>query len=311
MKEILITGGAGFIASHLAPALLKKGYRVVAVDNFHLGKKENIAHLLDNKNFSFEKLDVLDKDKIKKLFRRHSFETVYHLAANSDISRGSVDRTLDLDLNLLTTISVLDAMVESGCKKLVFASTSAIFGEKNGRIAEDTGSLAPASFYGASKLAAEAYIAAYSNMYNIQAWITRFPNIVGKRATHGVLFDFLGKLRKNPNTLEVLGDGNQSKPYLHAQELVEAIELFVSRAKDRWNTLHIGVESSTTVKEIAEMVVQKVNPQARIRYTGGTVGWKGDVARYEYDLTKIHTLGWKAKLTSTEAVKRALDEMCE
>ena len=194
--RILVTGSAGFIGSHLCDRLLERHASVWCVDNLHLGRRRNIAHLGGNNRFHFIELDVLDRRALGTLFADAGFDAVFHLAANSDIGAGSADPELDLRLNQLTTTTVLETMPAHGVRRLFFASTSAIFGETSEILHEDFGPLRPISFYGASKLAAEAYISAYSHLLGVAAVVLRFPNVVGERATHGVIYDFLRKARK-------------------------------------------------------------------------------------------------------------------
>jgi UDP-glucose 4-epimerase len=197
-------------------------------------------------------------------------------------------------------------MKEYGVKKLVFASTSAIYGETMDVLHENYGPLQPVSMYGASKLASEGYITAFCANYGIQTWITRFPNVVGERFTHGVIYDFVKKLEKDPSRLEVLGNGEQFKPYLYVKDLVEGILFVWKNAKDNVNVYNLGVESRTKVKDIAAMVIEEMGLKAKIEYTGGDRGWIGDVPEFKYDLSKIHKLGWKATKTSNESVKIAI-----
>ena len=304
-KKLLITGGAGFIGSHLADLLIGKN-EVHVLDNLHLGKEENISHLYQNNRFRFFKQDLMDFEATKKLFSEQKYDRVYHLAANSDISGSLKNRDLDFDLNLQTTRSVLEAMVESGCKEIVFASTSAIYGELKGNISENAGPLFPVSFYGASKLSAEAFISVYVHTYALKAWIVRFPNVVGERTTHGVIHDFILKLRKNPKELEILGDGEQNKPYLYVKDLCSAIEFFISKSDEGINYVNISGEGRTKVKNIAEIVAREMKLNPKFKFTGGRVGWVGDVPEFSYDVSKFHSLGWKTRVDSNQAVEMAV-----
>src|SRR5262249_39626940 len=202
-----------------------RGDEVWCVDNLHLGRRRNIAHLEPSNAFHFLEQDVLVRERLDPLFPEAKFDRVFHLAANSDIAAGTADPALDLRLHHRTTTAGPDAMRRHGVRQLFFASTSAIFGEANAVLHEDFGPLAPISFYGASKLAAEAYISTYAHLFGISAVVLRFPNVVGERATHGVIYDFLRKLEENPTALDVLGDGNQPKPYLYVPDLTDAILL--------------------------------------------------------------------------------------
>lgn len=306
--KILVTGGAGFIGSHLDDALIARGHNITVVDNLVLGRKENIAHLMDNPNFKFVEADILDAETMHKVFIEGQFEMVYHLAANSDIQKGGKDPMVDYQLTFNTTFQMLQLMKEFGIKKFFFASTSAIFGETYDVLNEDYGPLKPVSNYGAGKLASEAFISAFSSTYGIQTWITRFPNVVGERFTHGVIYDFIKKLRNNPKELEVLGNGEQCKPYVYVKDLVEGILYVIDHASDKYNVYMLGSDSRTKVKEIAAMVIEEMGLDAQIRYTGGDRGWVGDVPEFRYDLTKVNTLGWVAPHNSNDSVRLAIQK---
>jgi len=306
--KILITGGAGFIGSHLCDTLLDQNHNIVVIDNLILGKLENINHLFESERFKFIKEDLLNLGSLQQLFEEQSFEMVFHLAANSDIQKGGKDPEVDYNLTFNTTFNVLQCMKEFNVKKLFFASTSAIYGETSELLTEDFGPLQPVSNYGAGKLASEAFISAFSATYNIQTWITRFPNVVGERFTHGVIYDFIHKLKSNPEELIVLGNGEQNKPYLYVKDLVEGIIYVYNNSKEQFNVYNLGSYSRTKVKEIAQMVIEEMELNATIRYTGGDRGWIGDVPEFKYDLTKINRLGWEAKINSNDSVRIAIQK---
>lgn len=306
--HLLITGGAGFIGSHLDDALIARGHQLTIVDNLVLGRKKNIEHLFGNPNFRFIEADLLDMPKMREIFTEGKFDMVYHLAANSDIQKGGKDPMVDYNLTFNTTFNVLQLLKEFEIKKFFFASTSAIYGETYDVLNEDYGPLKPVSNYGAGKLASEAFISAFSSTYGIQTWITRFPNVVGERFTHGVIYDFIKKLRNNPEELEVLGNGEQCKPYVYVKDLVEAILYVIDHASEKYNVYMIGSDSRTKVKEIAAMVIEEMGLNAKIRYTGGDRGWVGDVPEFRYDLTKINKLGWTAPHNSNESVRLAIQK---
>ena len=306
--KILVTGGAGFIGSHLDDALIARGHQLTIVDNLVLGRKENIEHLIGNSNFRFIEADLLDMPKMREIFAEDKFDMVYHLAANSDIQKGGKDPMVDYNLTFNTTFNVLQLLKEFEIKKFFFASTSAIYGETYDVLNEDYGPLKPVSNYGAGKLASEAFISAFSSTYGFQTWITRFPNVVGERFTHGVIYDFIKKLRNNPEELEVLGNGEQCKPYVYVKDLVEAILYVIDNASEKYNVYMIGSDSRTKVKEIATMVIEEMGLNAKIRYTGGDRGWVGDVPEFRYDLTKINNLGWTAPHNSNESVRLAIQK---
>ena len=305
--KILITGGAGFIGSHLEDFLLSPKYDLVAIDNLSLGTMENINHLTNHKKFKFIKEDLLRLDKLKNIFQENKFDAVFHLAANSDIANSANNPGTDLDNTFLTTWNTLECCRMFHVNKFVFASTSAVYGDTTRKLSEEFGPLWPVSYYGAGKLASETFICAYSSMNNIQSWIVRFPNVVGERMTHGVIHDFIEKLKSNPKQLEILGDGNQKKPYVYVKDLVEAMFFIYQTSKERLNYYNVGVEDQTTVTEIAKIVCEEMQlGNVELKYTGGNAGWKGDVPHYEYDLNKINSLGWRAKYSSTEAVRLAV-----
>lgn len=311
MEKIMITGGAGFIGSHLAKLLLDKGHEVVCVDNFELGKKENVAALMDNPKFSLVEMDVSDVEKFSELLGKCGTERVFHLAANSDIQKSARMPGVDFTNTFSTTYSVLEGMRRNGIKKLFFASTSAVYGDKEGKnVSEDTGDLHPISYYGGAKLASEAFISSYAYMNDLEVLIFRFPNVIGPNLTHGVIFDFIRKLKANPNELEILGDGTQCKPYLYVIDLVEAIAEYSFKQGKGVEILNIGVDTATTVREIADMVCKRLGLEnVQYNFTGGNVGWKGDVPAFQYDLSKIYATGWKAKHNSNESVQATLDSL--
>jgi UDP-glucose 4-epimerase len=303
--KILVTGGAGFIGSHLCDALVGSGNAVVAVDNLSLGREINLGQLRQSPQFEFVRGDVLSTEWFENLVRNGGFECVFHMAANSDIARSHADPRVDFDNTFMTTFGVLEAMRKADVRQLVFASTSAVYGEVKGEITEDFGPLKPISHYGAAKLASEAFISSYGENYGIQSWITRFPNVVGPRSTHGAVYDFVHKLRRTPGRLEVLGDGTQEKPYLNVQDLVGAILLVWRSATERVNIYNVGATTRSTVADIARIVIEEGPAEAEIVYTGGDRGWIGDVPKFAYDISAIEALGWSPSMTSDEAVRVA------
>jgi UDP-glucose 4-epimerase len=275
-----------------------------------LGRRENLASALGTKNFTLHQLDINDFAPFLDCLRKEgAIQTVWHLAANSDIAAGVNNPEIDLTRTFMTTFNVLNAMHTLKIPRLCFASTSAIYGDMDKVLTEDTGPLFPISSYGATKLGSEAIISAALERFLERAWIFRFPNVVGGRATHGAIFDFIRKLRKNPGELEVLGDGSQEKPYLHVSELLDAMLFLFDGVKDKLNYFNIAPDgSATTVRQIAETVVKVVSPGAKIRYTGGSKGWVGDVPRFRYSIEKLKGAGWAPKMTSNQAVELAVRE---
>jgi UDP-glucose 4-epimerase len=309
--EILITGGAGFIGSHLADKLLGKGHKVTAFDNLSLGRLENLETAMQNSDFEFIRGDIVNIDEFFKIFETRKFGVIFHMAANSDIAVSHSNISVDFDNTFLTTYNTLLAMKKFDIKDIVFASTSAVYGEVSHAVDEDFGPLFPVSHYGAAKLASEAFISSFCENYGFKAWITRFPNVVGERATHGAVYDFINKLKVNPSELEVLGNGEQNKPYLYVKDLVDAIIQVWEKTSDNINYFNIGTETRTKVKEIAQMVIEEMGLDAKIRYTGGTRGWVGDVPEFSYKLDKIHSLGWRTTVSSNEAVRKSIKYILE
>ena len=306
----LVTGGAGFIGSHLVDRLLSAGYKVVCVDNFILGRREHLDDAMEHPNFSLQEFDLLDLDRLDQLFETEHIDIVFHLAANSDIREGTRSTDRDLQLTFMTTYNVLECMRRRGVKKLLFTSTPAIFGEHDEALHEESAAR-PESLYGASKLSAEAFIMAFSSLYDIQAWICRLSNIVGERSTHGIILDLLKKLDSNKKELEVLGDGTQTKPYMYVKEIVEAFMFIFENSDERMNVFNIGPRDAATVAQIAEMVLEAAGDGQTIAYTGGRRGWKGDVPLYSYRPSKLEALGWPKPMSSTEAVRVAIAKTME
>jgi UDP-glucose 4-epimerase len=303
--RVLVTGGAGFIGSLLCSRLVARGDSVVALDLLTLGRRESVAHLPADR-FTLHIGDAADPAALDPLFAEASVDAVVHLAANSDIGVSFTDPAIDRHHTFATTWAVLDAMRRHQVTQLVFASTSAIYGEAEGAIRENHGPLRPISHYGAAKLASEAFISAFAASYGIRSWVARFPNVVGPGSTHGALFDWVAKLRRTPDQLEVLGDGHQTKPYLHVDDLVDAILFAWERMREPVNAFNIAGETRCSVRRMAEITVEEWGRPAQIHYTGGDRGWVGDVPSVAYDTSLIRALGWSPRLDSEAAVRAAV-----
>lgn len=300
--KALIAGGAGFIGSHLADYLLDEGNEVVCIDNFFIGTRQNILHLLTNPRYVFYQYDLNNMELLNQVFDEEKPDYVFHLAANSDIQASAQNPIIEYQNTYSTTFNLLEAMRLHNVKKMFFASTSAVYGNKDTLLNEETASLAPISYYGGAKLGSEGLISAYAYMNDMNVLIFRFPNVIGPRLTHGVIFDFIKRLKKDSTKLLILGDGNQTKPYLYVLDLVEAIVKFKDVGKGV-SLYNVGVDTATSVTRIAEIVCQKMGISNTVfEYTGGKEGWKGDVPKFQYDLSKIHVAGWAAQYTSDEAV---------
>lgn len=309
--RVLVTGGAGFIGTHLVERLLSEGHEVVSVDNYVLGKKENTEKFITNPNFKFYEMDINNTEVFCETLKDENFDIVYHLAANSDIQKGGKNPSVDYCDTFMTSYSVLELIRQNNIKNLFFSSTSAIYGDENGRlVTEDLGGLLPISYYGGAKYASENFISSYTYMNDLNTMIFRFPNVIGPNLTHGVIHDFAKKLEQNPNELEILGDGTQTKPYIYVLDLVDVIMLMTREIPSGVSIYNIGVDTATSVTKIADIVCEELGyNNVQYKYTGGNVGWKGDVPKFQYDLTKIHNTGWHAKYNSDEAVRETVKSL--
>jgi len=309
--KAFVTGGAGFIGSHLVDKLIQDGHTVTCFDNLSSGNKKFLSHLKDNDKLTFIEGDLLDIDLLKNLIK--SREVVFHIAANPFVRLGEEQTRLDLEQGPIATYNLLEAMRVNNIKKIVFSSSSVVYAETPPiALPETYGPTLPISLYGAGKLGAEGLISAFCGTFDFQAWIYRFANVVGIRGTHGVIVDFIDKLNKNPNELEILGNGKQQKPYLHVYDVVEGIMHGFEKSNEKINLFNLGPDSNTTVTRIAEMVVEEMGlSNVEFKYTGGSRGWKGDVPRFQLDASKIKKLGWNEKYTSDEAVRKSIREILD
>lgn len=304
--NILVTGGAGFIGSHLCKRLISVGNKIAVIDNLSNGTKNNIKELMGRQNFDFYECDINDTSKIDEIFRTHSFEMVYHLAANADVYKGAENYQIDLNNTLLTTVNVLEMMRKYDVKKLFFASSSTIYGKSEEPLRETGIEMRPISHYGAAKMAGEAFINSFSNLYGIQVWIARFCNVVGPNMTHGIIPDLIRKLKKNPSELEVYGDGTQTKPYIYIDDLLDGIMILCHNGKTLFNGCLVGVDSTISAAKIAEIIMKEMRLVVPVKYVDDYVGRKGDVCHYRYDVTCLKKLGWTPRYTSEDAVRLAI-----
>ncbi len=307
--KILVAGGAGFIGSNLIDLLLEKGHDIVCIDNYFIGTQSNIDHLKENVRFHMYEQNLCDLPGLKEIFNKEKVDYVFHLAANSDIQASAQNPVIEYQNTYTTTFNLLECMRLYGVKKMFFASTSAVYGEKTDELlTEETTNLLPVSYYGACKLGSEALLSAYSHMNDLEVLVFRFPNVIGPRLTHGVIFDFIKKLDKDNSQLEILGDGTQCKPYIFVTDLVEAMVRFMETNTKGVTLYNLGVEGATTVTKIADIICEKMGlTNVHYNYTGGNIGWKGDVPRFQYDLSKIYSTGWRASYNSDEAVAKTVE----
>lgn len=301
--KCIVTGGAGFIGSHLTDLLVSQGCEVVVIDSMAAGRMENLKNV-DGK-ITFVKCDLLDNGWQKQF---KGADRVYHIAADPDV-RGSARKSREVyENNVTATVRVLEAMKEYDVKEIVFTSTSTVYGEASVIPTPETYSpMVPISIYAASKLACEAMISAYAATYGWHAWVYRFANIIGARSTHGVIYDFVQKLRANPKELEILGDGTQAKSYLSVGECVNAVVFAPTISHDTFNFFNIGSEDWVTVKRIAELVVEEMGLSGvSFKFTGGDRGWVGDVPKMQLSVDKLKSFGWNSKSSSEDAVRAAI-----
>ncbi|MDW8040541.1 MAG: NAD-dependent epimerase/dehydratase family protein [Nitrososphaerota archaeon] len=313
LGKVFITGGAGFIGSHLTNRLCAEHVDVVVFDNLSAGRMENIEKWLDAPNFKFVLGDLLFPEKI--LESLDNCETVFHFAANPEVKISSENPQVHYEQNVLATFNLLEAVRRTeSVKTIVFASSSAVYGDAEEiPTPEDYAPLKPISVYGASKLASEALIISYAYNYGFKTIIYRLANIVGSRARHGIIYDFVRKLKENPERLEILGDGSQKKSYLHVEDCIDAILFGINVNRGNAEIFNVGSEDQITVKEIADIVCRKMRLKGvQYMFTGGVDGgrgWKGDVKFMLLSINKLKKLGWKPKLNSRQAVERAAEEI--
>ena len=303
---VLVTGGAGFIGSHLCKRLVKEGHQVVCIDNLSNGRKENLEGMDKNPLFTFYDFDVNNTMKLRRVFDNHPFDMVFHLAANADTARGEESPHEDIENTLFTTLNVLEMMRIYEIKNFFFASSSTVYGNADERLQEHRSIMRPISHYGAAKLASEAFVSSFSSLHNFQVWIARFCNAVGPNMTVGVIPDLIKKIKQHPKELEVYGDGTQSKPFIWIDDLVEGVMCLLENTNEPYNAFLVGVDSNCTVERIAQIVMEEVGVQVPIKYMGDYKGCKGDVHKYSYDVTRLRTFGWVPKYTAEEAIRKSI-----
>ncbi|HEY0758054.1 MAG TPA: NAD-dependent epimerase/dehydratase family protein [Acidisarcina sp.] len=314
MPAVLVTGAAGFLGSHLVDALLAQGDRVIGVDNFLRGTRANLAEAFARGGFELLTADLADTESCNRVVRNleaAEVQQVWHLAANSDIPAGVDDLNVDLRDTFLSTVGSLRIAKQLGIKHFFFTSTSAVYGEREGLLTEDSGPMQPISNYGAMKLASEAAISAAAEAYLETARVFRLPNVVGARSTHGLIHDMRGKLAASPDRLQVLGDGTQRKQYLHAGELIEAVLWVAEHASGQYEVYNVGPSNDPgiTVRRIIEIILETSGSSATAVYTGGDRGWVGDVPRFFYSVEKLAASGWRARGSSESAIRQACFEL--
>lgn len=311
----IVTGGVGFIGSHLVDSLLIQGYQVKVIDNLTSGNIENLEQRIEKGEIVFANTDLRDRQKVFKEIR--DTDVVFHLAADPDV-RTSISNPLShYENNVLSTLNVLESLRVNKIQQLVFTSSSTVYGDaKLLPTPEDGSSLMPISIYGASKLACEALISGYAHTHNVRTLVLRPANIIGSRATHGVIFDFINKLITSPQELEILGDGSQRKSYLYISDFIDALMKAYSYFKKNGSpleTYNVGNNNSTSVLDIANMVVEEMElKDVSFNLTGGIDGgrgWKGDVKNMQLCIKKLKCIGWMPHFNSEEAVRLTIRDL--
>jgi UDP-glucose 4-epimerase len=311
---VFLTGGSGFIGSHVVDLLIPQGYAVTAYDNLSNGRREFIERHEGHPGFRFVEADILDGDRLAAEMRGH--DLVWHLAANTDIIGGAEQPRRDLRDCVMGTFNVVEAMRRLGIRPILFASTGAVYGDlcRETATSEAAGPLLPVSTYAAGKIGSEAFISAFCNLYGLRGYLFRFGNVIGARMTHGVIFDFIRKLREHPDELLIRGDGTQEKNYFLVEECIDGmaytfrnLRLSDDRPCDLFN---LGTDSVTRVVDIARIVQEEMGlTDTRVRIEGTKQAWPGDQPRVHITVDKMRQLGWTARLTSDQAVRIAVRRM--
>jgi UDP-glucose 4-epimerase len=313
MKNVFVSGGAGFIGSHLLERLLARPdvASVVIYDNFSSGSRGHLSHIPSDKRWRVIEADLKDLPLLKTSMA--GADTVFHLAANPDISKAVTQPDIDFWEGTYLAQNVIEAMRVNDVRHILYTSGSGVYGENAAvEFPEDYGPCLPISTYASSKLACEALICAYCHMFDMTARVFRFANVVGPRQTHGVGYDFVRRLEKDPTCLRVLGDGSQSKSYIHVDDILDAVFLAHELCHERYEVFNVATDDYITVKEIADLAVKVcgLTPgSVRYEFTGGDRGWKGDVPIVRFDCSRIKGLGWRCHRNSTEAMRHSLSAM--
>lgn len=295
-KNILVTGGCGFIGSHIVDMLVKKGFYVTVIDD--LSAKTDLRYLnnyLEEGKADFHQISVQNYDDIFSL--DSNYDCIFHLAAQPDVKLSVSEPRLDFETNVIGTFNILEYMRVKDINDLIFASSvGTVYGEPEVHPTPENYPLKPISNYGAAKAAAEMYCSSYTSLYNFNITSLRLGNIFGPRSTHGVIYDFYHKLQINSKELEILGDGTQTKSYLYIDDTVNAFDITLKNLQEGFNVFNVSSEETTTVIEIAEELTKILDlSDVNFTFTGGKRGWKGDVTYSSADISKLQALGWEVK----------------
>jgi UDP-glucose 4-epimerase len=308
----LVTGGAGFIGSHLVDRLVSDGWRVRVLDNFSSGRMENIAHHRDNRNVEIIRGDLKNLKKTERAVK--NIDVVFHYAANPEVRVSTTNPEIHFNENVVATFNLLEAMRRNDVGELVFASSSSVYGEPEEIPVGEEAPIRPVSVYGASKAACENLIHAYSKLYGIKAIILRYANIVGPRLRHGVIWDFINRLKKNPSELEILGDGNQVRSFIYIDDAIEATIIAWRKSDNNFEVYNIASEDWITVDKIADEVISVMelsNVKKTYKPMLHGVGWLGDVKRVALRIEKLKMLGFKPAMKSRDAIRITTKKLLE
>ena len=310
-NSVLITGGAGFIGSHLAEKLIESGIKVKVLDNLVTGKKENLENCWNNKNFEFFQQDLGNLDNVDFL---DNVDIVFHLAADPEVRTGYDKPENSFNENIVNTFNLLQKIKHSKVKKFMFASSSSVYGNANVLpTPENYSPLLPISHYGASKLACEALISSFCHNYDIDGMIIRPANVIGARGRHGLIWDLIHKLKKDQSKLEILGNGKQSKSFIHISDTIEGIFHIINNTKEKIEIFNIGTEDSIEIMNVAKIVCKNMNLENILIQTKENeedgIGWKGDIKKAHLDIKKLKSLGWNTNLSSIESADLTSQEI--
>ena len=308
--KALVTGGAGFIGSHLVDRLIVEGWKARVVDNLSSGRMENLVHHKNNPNVEIVIGDLKNPETCLKVTK--NVDAVFHYAANPEVRVSTTTPEIHFNENIVATFNLLEAMRKNDVRELVFASSSSIYGEPEKIPVKEDAPIRPVSVYGASKAACENLIHAYSKLYGIKAVVLRYANVIGPRLRHGVIWDFIVKLRRNPSELEILGDGKQVRSYIYVDDAVEATLLTWKKNTSSFSVYNIASEDWIMVKEVADIVVKTLRLK-NVKYVYKPllygVGWLGDVKKIALDITKLKELEFKPRMNSSTAVRYAAEQV--
>jgi len=302
MKRALVTGGSGFIGSHLVDGLLEDGWQVVVLDNLLTGHRSNLGHHKRNPRLKVVEGDIRDLETVSKCSQ--GCDAVFHFAAHALMRVSLRDHRADLEHNIVGTLNVLESMVANKVPDFIFASTSALYGEAEVTPTPETYSGIQTSLYGAAKLAGEGYASAFAEFSPIKVWAYRFGTVLGERCRRGAIWDFTHKLLDTPSKLEILGNGKQSKDYMSVTDCIDGIMLGYAKSSGRVNIFNLGLQEQTTVDELADIVIEEMGlTKVKKSYTGGARGWVGDNPVVYLSTKKIRKLGWKPETSPSDAIK--------